>query len=104
MISELESYRDHTEVTESYYATCLENIQLQAKYDSLLARNQFLAGIKTKLDDAVRKETERVALEKKAKAEALISALNAALKEPKMQEAVLAKCLIDLEKLEPQFN
>ncbi len=102
MIEELESFRDHTEVTESFYATSLENIHLQAKYDALLAQNQFLAGIKAKLDEAVRRETEKVTAERKAKAEALITALHAALKEPKMQDAILKKCISDLEKFEAQ--
>jgi hypothetical protein len=100
MIDELESFRDHTAVTESFYATQLENVHLQARHDALLAKNQFLLGIKMKLDDAVRKENERVAGERKAKAETLIAALNAALKEPKIQEAILKKCLVDLDKLE----
>ena len=104
LITDLESYRDHTAVTESFYATSLENVHLQARHDALLARHQFLSGVKAKLDEAVRRENERAAAEKKAKAEALIAGLNAALREPKMQEAILKKCLADLEKLEPQLQ
>ena len=100
MIAELESFRDLSAVTESFFATRRENLQLQAELDALLARNTFASGIKAKLDEAVRRETERIKAEKRSKAESLIAGLNAALKEPKMQEAILKKCLVDLEKME----
>ena len=99
MIEELEGFRDHSAVTEAHYATLRENIQLQAELDAVLAKNQFLMSVKCKLDEAMRREAEKQAAERKAKAETLIASLNAALKEPKMQEAILKKCLVDLEKM-----
>lgn len=103
MIAELESFRDHTAVTESYYSTCIENVHLQARLDALMSKNQHLQSIKAKLDEAIRKEKERVSAEKRAEAEALIASLHAALKEPKMQEAILKKCISDLEKMEARI-
>lgn len=99
MNEELEGFRDHSAVTEEHYATLRENVQLQAQLDELVARNQFLLSVKGKLDEAMRREGEKQAAERKAKAEALIASLNAALNEPKMQEAILKKCLVDLEKM-----
>jgi len=52
------------------------------------------------LDEAVRREKERAKEERRAKVEALIEGINSALKDPKMQETILKKCLNDLEKME----
>lgn len=99
-ISEMESFRDHTDVTTSFYTTRHENILLEAELAALKDQHRFLSGIKQRLDETVRKEKERAAEERRAKVEALIEGINAALKDPKMQETILKKCITDLEKME----
>ena len=101
-IGELEGFRDHTDVTSSFYATRRENILLEAELAELQEQHRFTSSIKQRLDEIVRKEKERVAEEKRAHVEALIQGINQALKDPKMQETILKKCLSDLEKMESQ--
>lgn len=96
----MESFSDHTQVTAAFYATRRENLLLQAELSELQAQSQFQNSIKSRLDDLVRKEKERATEERRAHVEALIKGINAALKDPKMQETILKKCLSDLEKME----
>ena len=67
---------------------------------ALKDQNRFLSSLKQRLDETVRKEKERAAEERRVKVEALIEGINAALKEPKMQETILKKCIADLERME----
>lgn len=99
-ISEMESFSDHTDVTSSFYTTRHENILLEAELSSLKDQNRFLSAIKQRLDETVRKEKEREKEEKRARVQALIEGINLALKDPKMQENILKKCIVDLEKME----
>lgn len=99
-ISEMESFRDHTDVTSSFYTTRHENILLEAELTSLKDQHRFLSAIKQRLDETARKEKEREKEERRAKVQALIDGINSALKDPKMQENILKKCISDLEKME----
>lgn len=99
-ISEMENYRDHTDVTASFYATRRENIVLEAELAELQEEHRFLSALKQRLDEAVRRQKERATEERRVKVEALIAGINAALKDPKMQETILKKCITDLEKME----
>lgn len=99
-IAEMENYRDHTDVTASFYATRRENIVLEAELAELHEQHRFLSSLKQRLDEAVRKEKERATEERRIKVEALIAGINAALQDPKMQETILKKCIADLEKME----
>ena len=56
---------------------------LEAELAALKDQHRFLSGIKQRLDETVRKEKERAAEERRAKVEALIEGINAALKDPK---------------------
>lgn len=102
-IDEMSGFRDHSDVTASFYATRRENIILQAELDELLARNRFLSSIKQRLDDQVRKEKERAAAERKAHMDALLAGIDLALQDPKTQDAILKKCINDLEKMESKI-
>ena len=99
-ISEMEGFRDHTDVTTSFYSTRHENIILDAELTALKDQYRFFSNIKQRLDETVRKEKDRATEERRAKVEALINGINAALKDPKMQETILKKCISDLEKME----
>lgn len=99
-ISQMENYRDHTDVTSSFYTTRHENILLEAELAQVQDQHRLFSSIKQRLDEAVRREKERAKEERRAKVEALIAGINSALKEPKMQETILKKCLSDLEKME----
>lgn len=99
-ISEMENYRDHTDVTASFYSTRRENIILEAELSELQEEHRFRSSLKQRLDEAVRKEKERAREERRIKVEALIAGINSALKDPKMQETILKKCITDLEKME----
>ena len=99
-ISEMESFRDHTDVTTSFYTTRHENILLEAELTALKDQHRFLSSLKQRLDETVRRERERAREERRVKVEALIEGINAALKDPKMQETILKKCITDLETME----
>lgn len=102
-ISEMESFRDHTDVTSSFYTTRHENIILEAELAALKDQHRFLGSIKQRLDETVRREKERATEERRVKVQALIEGINAALKDPKMQETILRKCINDLEKMESKL-
>ncbi len=95
----LEDFKDNREVTEAFFEIRRENIQLEAQLSELQQSLSHLTGVKAKLDDLVRKETERIANEKKMRAEALMKALIEEIKKPKTQEALLKKALSDLSKV-----
>ena len=99
-ISQMEIFRDHTDVTSSFYTTRHENIILEAELAQIQDQHRLFSSIKQRLDEAVRREKERAKEERRAKVEALIEGINLALKDPKMQETILKKCLNDLEKME----
>lgn len=99
-ISQMENFRDHTDVTTSFYTTRHENILLEAELAQIQDQHRLHSSIKQRLDEVVRREKERAKEERRVKVEALIEGINAALKDPKMQETILKKCLNDLEKME----
>lgn len=92
----LEEYRDNAVVVESYYNTRNENIVLEAELAEAQQMSAYFADIKARLDERLRFETERLAEEKRAKAEALLKGILEELKKPKVQESILKKCLVDL--------
>lgn len=96
----MENFRDHTDVTTSFYATRHENILLEAELAQIQDQHRLYSSIKQRLDEAVRREKERAKEERRANVQALIEGINSALKDPKMQETILKKCLNDLEKME----
>ena len=98
-ISALEEYRDNTAVVDSYFETRRENIILEAELAEANQQSAFFSSIKAKLDERVRAENERIAAEKKARAEALLLGLMEELKKPKVQETILKKCIADLGKI-----
>ena len=99
-IAQMENFRDHTDVTSSFYSTRHENILLEAELAQIQDQHRLFSSIKQRLDEIVRREKERAKEERRAKVEALIEGINVALKDPKMQEKILKKCLTDLEKME----
>lgn len=99
-ISQMEIFRDHTDVTSSFYSTRHENILLEAELAQIQDQHRLFSSVKQRLDEAVRREKERAKEERRAKVEALIEGINLALRDPKMQETILKKCLNDLEKME----
>lgn len=98
-IASLEEYRDNTAVVDSYFETRRENIILEAELAEANQQSVFFSSIKAKLDERVRAENERIAAEKKARAEALFFNLLEELKKPKVQETILKKCIGDLGKI-----
>lgn len=96
----MEGFRDHTDVTEAFYTTRRENLLLEAELNEIKDQHRFTTSIKQRLDDLVRKERERAKEERRLKVEALIEGINSALKDPKMQETILKKCMSDLEKMD----
>jgi hypothetical protein len=104
-IASLEEYRDNTAVVDSYFETRRENIILEAELAEANQQSVFFSSIKAKLDERVRAENERIAAEKKARAEALFFNLLEELKKPKVQETILKKCIVDLGKIKtPNAN
>lgn len=101
-IANMEEYKDNPEVVAAYFETCRENIVMEAELTEVQQRLTFLGSVKAKLDERVRRENERLAAERKAKQEALMKALLEELKKPKVQEAILKKCIADLGKLPAQ--
>ena len=90
-ISEMENFLDHTDVTSSFYSTRRENILLHGELTELKEKHRFFSSIKQRLDEMVRREKERAKEERRDHVEALIEGINAALKDPKMQETILKK-------------
>lgn len=98
-IAMLGEFKDNADVINALFETRRENLQLEAEYSHLKQQLDFLTSIKSKLDEKVRRENERLALERQAKNDALIKGLLEELRRPAMQEAILKKCLIDLQKI-----
>lgn len=98
-IGMLEELKDNAAVVDAFFETRRENIVLEAQYSELQQHLDHLSGIKARLDERVRRENERLAEEKRVKAEALMKALLEELKKPKVQEAILKKCLLDIGKV-----
>lgn len=84
-------------MTADHFAHARENLQLQAELDALLAQQRHLLGLKARLDEAVRREAERAALERQRQTAALLAGVEEALRLPATQAAILQKCLADLE-------
>jgi F-type H+-transporting ATPase subunit b len=99
-LADMQLFRDAPAVAAAHFATCQENLTMQAELDSLLATQKFIQAVQFKLDDAVRKEREKAAQERRARVEALVVGVQEALKDPKVQDAILKKCLVDLERME----
>lgn len=98
-IGELEQFRDFSEITADLYQTKRENVILEAQLGELMEQNNFLASTKAKLDEAVRKETEKKLAEKRALVEAIKAGVLKELAEPKLQDRILKQALIDLQKI-----
>lgn len=98
-IAMLEEFKDNAAVVDAFFDTRRDNILLEAELAQVQQNLDFMTSIKSKLDDKVRKENERLATEKRVRAEALFKGLLEELKKPKIQEAILKKCLNDLGKM-----
>lgn len=98
-IAILEQYRDNTAVVQSHFDTKAENIVLEAQLAEAQQQSVFFADIKTRLDERLRAENERLAEEKRQKSEALLRGLLEELKKPKVQDSIMKKCIVDLGKV-----
>lgn len=103
-ITVLESFKDNVEVVDAFFEIRRENIMLEAELSEVQQKLEHFTGIKSRLDEQVRKENERLAEEKRMKTEALIKSLLEEIKKPKMQETILKKCIGDLGKISPAAN
>jgi ATP-dependent protease HslVU (ClpYQ) ATPase subunit len=96
-IQSLEELRDFAAITADLYETKRENAVLDAQLSEVLERQRFLASVKSKLDEAVRKSIERQAAERKAMIDAIMAGVMTELEDVKLQDRILKKCLFDLE-------
>lgn len=101
-IVQLEQLRDSAAVTEALFVTQRENVLLEAQLAEVTERQSFFSSIKSRLDDAVRKAEEKAAREKQEYIEAIMSGVIKELKDPKLQDKILKKCLADLEHIPSQ--
>lgn len=95
----LEEFKDNAAVVEAFFETRRENIVLEAELSELQQTYTNLSSIKSRLNERVRRENERLAEEKRVRAEALMKGLLEELKKPKIQEAILKKCIADIGKV-----
>ena len=98
-IETLNELRDFAAVTSDVYDTKRENVVLEAQLAELEERHKFLAGLKSKLDETVRKAAEKQAAERKAMVEAIMAGVMEAIDEPALQDRILKKCVADFERL-----
>lgn len=98
-IAMLEEFKDNAAVVDAFFDTRRDNIVLEAELAQVQQNLDFMTSLKSKLDDKVRKENERLAMEKRVRAEALFKDLLEELKKPKVQDAILKKCIADLGKM-----
>lgn len=98
-IEKLEDLRDFALVNESLLQTKSENVVLEAQLAELQERSKFLAGIKTQLDERVRRASEERIAQRRALVDAIMAGVMKELKDPKMQERILKKSIMDLQKV-----
>jgi len=101
-IDNLKGFLDHTEATFDFYETKRENLLLEAELAEIEETNKFLLSIKTRLDEVVRRETEKQATEKRQLVERLIRGVMEELKDSKIQDTIMKNCLLSLEKIPAQ--
>lgn len=101
-ITELEQLRDFAAITAEIFETKRENVVLEAQLGELVERQRFLQGVKGQLDEAVRRATEKREAERRAFVESVMAGVMTALKEPKLQERILQKCISDLRSIPVQ--
>lgn len=101
-IVQLEQLRDFAAVTEALFVTQRENILLEAQLAELVERQTFLSGLKARLEEAVRRAEEKAAQEKRAYIDAIMAGVMKELQNPKLQETILKKSLVDLENMSPK--
>lgn len=98
-IEDLEQYRDHADATLDLYETKRQNVLLEAELCELGEASRVLTDVKARLEDMARKEAEHKAREKRAYIERVIAGIVSELAEPKMQDRLLQRTLLDLEKI-----
>lgn len=96
-IGQLEELRDFAQVTAELFQIKSENLVLEAQLKELCERNKFLTGIRQQLEEAVRKAAEKRVAEKKALVRAIKEGVLKELQDPRMQERILGKYIIDLQ-------
>lgn len=101
-ISELEQFHDYAEATSELFQTKRDNILLEAELHELVERNKFLSAIKTKLDDAVREVAKKKHEERAALIQSIMAGVMNELKDKKLQDAIVTRCLVDLERIPSQ--
>lgn len=98
-IDKLEDLRDFALINESLLQTKSENVVLEAQLAELQERSKFLAGIKTQLDERVRRASEERVAQRRALVDAIMAGVMKELKDPTMQERILKKSIVDLQKV-----
>lgn len=98
-IRELEQFRDYSNVVSEFYTAQQENLLMESDLSLLLAKNQALSEIKTKLDEAVRNETDRRLAERTERNDRMMAELMEQLSKPEMQDRILKKCLLDFSNM-----
>lgn len=98
-IEDLFQFQDHTDVISNIQNLKRANVLLEAELAELTDRNNFIIEQKAKLEELIRKELDRIAQEKKQRANDIIIALKERLTDNKLQENLVQKCLDFLSKI-----
>lgn len=98
-IESLFQFQDHTDVTLGIYEMKKANILLEAELAELTSRNSFLAEQKSKLEEMIRKELDKIAQEKKERSDRIIAAIKEKLTDDKLQSSLIQKSLEFLSKI-----
>lgn len=94
--------RDFSAVTAEIFETKKDNLVLEAQLNELMERQKFLQALKAQLDEAVRKASEKKEAERRAFVQSIMAGVMNALKEPKLQDRILQKCVSDLKSMPVQ--
>lgn len=92
-VANLRMFRDYPEVMDAYYQILLENVEMEAELEVLLARNAFINEQRTILNEAAKREAEfRIKVEKALFAR-MIDGVKRELQKPEMQQAYFEQCM-----------
>lgn len=92
-VTSLKMFKDYPQVMDAYYQILLENVEMEAELEVLLARNAFISEQKTILNEAAKKEAEfRTKLEKVLLAR-MIEGVKRELQKPELQQAYFEQCM-----------
>lgn len=98
-IENLFQFQDHTNVTLGIYEMKRANILLEAELAEITSRNNFLTEQKSKLEEMIRKELDRIAQEKKERSDRIIAAIKEKLIDDKLQSSLIQKSLEFLSRI-----